>query len=626
MIYTGKTVEEALLNAEKETGRNRTSIIYTVSEKKNGFFGSKEIVINVQGFRETGKLEVKDGKLIYHPGDIYPTIAPGDNVIIKVNDNTILSKTAIKENDNVVIETLNTYSNRTINLSISDDRLTSYIEIIYIPEKTFKILDTGPDSNIIVQSMSINEIYPEPYTKYDIEQLLNTNKIKYGIKWENIPTILKGGKHTIAEGLPPKNPTDDIIKYLFKNKSENKPVEINGKVDYLSIGKIDSVEAGAVLAIRIEGEEGKPGYDVYGNIIQSPKKKVYKLKKGPGSEILDNGNRVISLVKGMVSVKNDTICVFPTHNINGDVDIKTGNIQFDGDVIVTGNVREGLKIDAGNNITIYGNVAEARIASGGNLKVDKNVISATLKAGYKQIDDLKTIQYIKTYGEFLNNIIDAYYEISKLGKLTNGTSLGSIFKVLLQSKFKYQRDTIIEGIEFISRKVIREDMKNLWNDGVRLFRMIEDGELNDIKIAITINNIFNDFISKHDIISTPADVIINYSQNSNIYATNNVEVKGKGCYNTNIIADNKVIFTGYPGVIRGGQIFGTKGIIAKEVGSNAGVISYLKTSRDGIIEASAVYQNTVICIGEQSYRIEYPVKTLKAYIDKGDIVVEKFKL
>lgn len=626
MIYTGRTVEEALLNAEKETGRNRANIIYTVSEKKTGFFGSKEIVISVQGFKESGKLEVKNGQLHYHHGDIHPAITPGENVIIKVNDSIILSKTSIRENDNVVIEALNTYSNKTINISVSEDKLTSYIEIIYTPEKTFQILDVGPDSDIIVQSKCIGEKNPEPYTKKDIEEFLNLNKIKYGIKWENLSSILMGGKHIIASGLPPKEPKDDVIKYLFKNMSENKPLEINGKVDYLSIGKIDSVEAGAVLAIRVEGEDGRPGYDVYGNIIQAPKKKTCKFKKGPGSEILDNGNRIIAAVKGMVSVKNDTICVFPIHNINGDVDIKTGNVQFDGDVVVAGNVREGLKINAGNNVTIYGNVAEASIASGGNLKVDKNVISSTLKAGYKQIDDLKTMEYIKVYGEFLNNIINAYYEIIKLGKLSGGTNLGSIFKVLLQSKYKYQRDKIIEGIEFISRKAVREDMKSLWNDGVKLFRMIEDGELNDIKSAITINNVFNDFISKHDIVSTPADVIIGYSQNSCIYATNNVEVKGKGCYNTNIIADNRVIFTGYPGVIRGGQIFGEKGIVAKEVGSSAGVISTLKTSRDGIIEASVAYQNTVICIGEQSYRIDNPVKMLKAYLEKGEIIVEKLKL
>lgn len=110
--------------------------------------------------------------------------------------------------------------------------------------------------------------------------------------------------------------------------------------------------------------------------------------------------------------------------------------------------------------------------------------------------------------------------------------------------------------------------KNLWEDGVKLFRLIEDGELTDIKYAIEIDHSYSEFITKHDIISTPADVIINYSQNSNIYATNNVEVRGKGCYNTNINVDNKVIFTGFPGIIRGGQINAAKGIIAKEVGSN----------------------------------------------------------
>lgn len=626
MLYTGRTVEEALLNAEKDTGRSRDTIIYTVNEKKNGFFGSKEIVVDVQGFKENGKLEIKKGMVVYHAGDINPSITPGNNVIVKVNNNIIFSKTSVKEDDTIVVEPMNTYSNRTININISDDRLYSYIEINYIPEKSFEILDMSPDSDITVQAKCINEKYPEPYLKSDIEELIKLNKIKYGIKWENISLILKGGKHCIAEGLPPKNPRDDSIRYLFNSKSEKKPIEVNGKVDYLSIGKIDTVEAGTVIAIREEGEDGIPGYDVYGNILQAAKKKVYKFKKGPGSEILDNGKRVIASIKGLVSIKNDTICVFPVHTVNGDVDIKTGNIQFDGDVAVSGNVREGLKINAGNNITIYGNVAEANVSSGGNLRVDKNVISSTLKAGDKQIDDLKTIKYIKTYGEFINDIINAYYELNKSGKISSNANSGAIFKVLLQSKYRFLKDQILEGINFISKNHVSEEIKNIWDDGIKLFRLIEDGELTDIKYAITINKIFNDYINKHDIIMTPADIIINYSQNSNIYATNNVEVKGKGCYNTNIIADNKVIFTGYPGIIRGGQIVGEKGINAKEVGSSAGVVTILKASREGIIEASVVYQNTIICIGDQSYRIDNPVKMLKAYMDKGEIIVEKLKL
>jgi uncharacterized protein (DUF342 family) len=626
MLYTGKTVEEALLIAEAETGRNRDSFIYTVSEKKNGFFGAKEIVIEVQGFKQNAKLEIKNGMIVYHSGDINPSIAPGDNVIVKVNNNMILSKTYIKYDDSVIIEPLNSYSNKTINIEVSDDKLYAYLEIIYIPRREFIIMDMDPAHEIIVQAKCINESYPEPYSKKDIEELLNLNKITYGIKWDNIPSILKGGKHCIAQGLTQKNPVDDKIKYLFNNKPEKKPVETNGKVDYLSIGTIDSVEAGTVIAIREEGEDGKPGYDVYGAIMQSAKKKTNKFKKGPGSEILDNGNRVIASIKGMVSVKNDTICVFPIHDISGDVDIKTGNIQFDGDVVVRGNVKEGFKINAGNDVTIYGNVAEANISSGGNLKIERNVISSILKAGDKQINDLRTMQYIKTYGDFINDIINAYYELNKLGKISPGVNIGAIFKVLLQSKYKPFKDQIIEGIGFIAKNHIREDMKALWDDGIKLFRLIEDGDLTDIKYAITINHLYTEFISKHDFISTPADVIINYSQNSSIFATNNVEVRGKGCYNTSIIAQNKVIFTGFPGVIRGGQISGAKGITAKEVGSSAGVRSYLKTSKEGLIEASVVYQNTILCFGEQSYRIDNPVKTLKAYMDKGEIMVEKLKL
>jgi uncharacterized protein (DUF342 family) len=153
-----------------------------------------------------------------------------------------------------------------------------------------------------------------------------------------------------------------------------------------------------------------------------------------------------------------------------------------------------------------------------------------------------------------------------------------------------------------------------------------EGSITDIKVVITLKHFLKEFIEKYEIISTPADVTLNYSQNSNIFATNNVEVKGKGCYNTNITADNRIIFTGYPGIVRGGQLIARNGITVREVGSSAGVVTVLKTSKSGIIEAAVIYQNTIICVEEQIYRIDYPVKNLKAFMDKGDIVVEKLKL
>lgn len=626
MIFTAKTIEDALLNAEKETGKNRNNFIYTVQEKKVSIFGGKEYVINLQGFKEPGSIEIKDGTMIYQSGALNPSITPGENVVIKINDSYIFTKTAVKDSDIVTIEPLNVDSKREINLEISDDKLVCFIEVQYTPERKFQIIDSEPSSDVTVQAKCIDEKYPIPYLKHNVEDILTSNKIKYGIKWENIPTILAGGKHIIAQGRPPRKPKDDVINYLFEAKEEKKPIEINGKIDFLSVGEIESVEVGEVIATRVEGEDGQAGYDVYGTVILPEKRVINKFKKGTGCEIIDNGLRVIASLKGMVSLKNDTICVFPILNISNDIDIKSGNIQFDGDISIRGNVKEGLKVIAGNNVTIYGDVAEASISSGGNLRIDKNIISSTLNAGAKQLIDTRIIELIKSYDEFLNKFLNAYYEFTKLSKGAASSSVGAIFKVLLHSKFYNFKETITEGINFVTKNRIQEEAKNLWEDGVKLFRLIEDGELNDIRNVIVLNKCFNEYVEKYNIISTPADVIINYSQNSNIYATNNVEIKGKGCYNTNIIADNKVLFTGYPGILRGGQIYGDKGITAKEVGSTGGVITILKTSKEGIIEATVAYQNTIIFIGEQTYRIENPVKMLKAYISKGEIIVEKLKL
>jgi uncharacterized protein (DUF342 family) len=76
---------------------------------------------------------------------------------------------------------------------------------------------------------------------------------------------------------------------------DKKPVEVNGKVDYYSIGNIETAEKGSVLAIREVGSDGKAGRDIFGRVINPIKRKILKLGKGPGCDLLDNGCKAVAI-------------------------------------------------------------------------------------------------------------------------------------------------------------------------------------------------------------------------------------------------------------------------------------------------------------------------------------------
>jgi len=63
------------------------------------------------------------------------------------------------------------------------------------------------------------------------------------------------------------------------------------------------------------------------------------------------------------------------------VDISSGNIRFKGDVVVHGNVSEGMTIQAAGKIDIKGMVFQARIAAQGNINAGQNITGSTIVAG-----------------------------------------------------------------------------------------------------------------------------------------------------------------------------------------------------------------------------------------------------
>lgn len=625
-IYNGKTLEEALVKAERENGRSRDELLYEIEEHKKGFFKNKDVKIVVKGSKTKGKVGIINGKFKFEEGDMLPQIEPGQNVIVKVNGKIISGKTEVNKSDNIDVEVKNINSERKMHISVSEDNMQTFISIEYIPERKYKLVDKKEDNCIIIESELIEEVYPEKFQRSDVEKILEEKKIKYGVRWEEINNIISGGTYVIANGLKPQKTVDDKIKYYFNIEKHNKPIEIGGKVDYYNIGEVEFVEKGKILAISEEGEDGKPGCDVFGQIIPALPRKRVKIHIGPGCEALDNGRKAIASINGSPSIKGDRICVFPSHTINGDVDIATGNIQFDGDIVIKGNVKEGMKVKAGNNLTIQGSVADSLIISVGDVNISQNVICSEVRAGDREFVDTRAFEYLSIFSEFLNKISIAFMELHESGKLSSKVNIGLVYKMLFQSKFKDIREKLYEGKEFIEKNNPKNEVAEMWKKATGVLSIIEEGGMNSNALMTSVKDVVDNFIYKYNVASTPANVTISYSQNSNIFATNIVEVKGKGCYNTNITAENKVIISGQPGVFRGGQINAKNSIQLREVGSSAGVLTLLKTSKEGIIESSVVYQNTLITVGEQIYKFDNPARNVKAYIAKGELVVEKLKL
>jgi len=65
--------------------------------------------------------------------------------------------------------------------------------------------------------------------------------------------------------------------------------------------------------------------------------------------------------------------VEPIYTVQGDVNLRTGNIIFLGTVIITGNVEDGFSVKAAGNIEVYGTVGKAELDAEGDIIVHQGI-------------------------------------------------------------------------------------------------------------------------------------------------------------------------------------------------------------------------------------------------------------
>ncbi len=195
-------------------------------------------------------------------------------------------------------------------------------------------------------------------------------------------------KQRIAQGLPAKNGRDAYIKHLVESGQNRilRPKERDdGTVDMRDFGDIVCVKVGQPLVQKIPLTHGKPGFTVTGTPLLPEAGNDISIDVGDGTTLSPKDSNVIVSTKvGMPRISDTSIQVDDVYSIN-NVDVSTGNITFQGSVIIKCNVCEGMKVIATGDINIGGYVESAYIDAGGDVTIAGGII------GRKQDVDNKAV-------------------------------------------------------------------------------------------------------------------------------------------------------------------------------------------------------------------------------------------
>lgn len=282
----------------------------------------------------------------------YLTKVKINNYDIKSLHTTVISlveETEVKICEDTVLPVM-----ELMTITISNDRKTAFAKW-YPPSVNGRLLD--------------NE---------DIKSNLTREGIKYGIQNTVITEFLRERCYNtnivIAKGLDAVEGKSAVIKYYFQMDRTLKPKHNDdGSVDFHQLDMISHVNKDQLIAELIPADAGVPGIDVLSNIIRPQKITNKILRHGNNIYLSEDGLKMYAAVAGHVELTDEKVFVSNTFEVLADVDTSTGDIIYDGNVHIKGNVRTGFTVRAKGDIIVDGVVEGAELHSEGHIIIKRGI-------------------------------------------------------------------------------------------------------------------------------------------------------------------------------------------------------------------------------------------------------------
>ncbi|MCW8091977.1 DUF342 domain-containing protein [Alteromonas sp. ASW11-130] len=219
-----------------------------------------------------------------------------------------------------------------------------------------------------------------------IRNLALKHNVKKGFSTKAVKAVLKEAREVApgtviekicAKGLPPKEGKNSRFIPLVPNALERvlRPQNSDGsRVDMRNLGEVICVKAQTEVLRRTPPTKGRKGFDVKGNVLEPTPGEWQEFKMGDNTEVSDKDkNLLIASIGGMPKWRDMVMNIDDTFICNG-VNVGSGHINYDGAVLVNGDVTEKMIIKASGDVTINGFAESARIESGGDIIITEGAM------------------------------------------------------------------------------------------------------------------------------------------------------------------------------------------------------------------------------------------------------------
>jgi uncharacterized protein (DUF342 family) len=182
-------------------------------------------------------------------------------------------------------------------------------------------------------------------------------------------------KIEVAHGTEPVHGKHACMQYNFETDLQKVRLRegSDGKIDFKELNVIQNVVENQPLAVKIPPEKGTPGYTVTGRMLDADDGKEISMPVGTNVHVSEDGTTILANINGQVIVTNGLVNIEPVYTVDGGVNLKSGNIDFRGTVMVNGDVEDSFSIKADGNIEVNGSVGKADLEAEGNIIIHQGV-------------------------------------------------------------------------------------------------------------------------------------------------------------------------------------------------------------------------------------------------------------
>ena len=235
--------------------------------------------------------------------------------------------------------------------------------------------------DFMVMTMYLRPRRSKPWEFYELEECVYEHDVVYGIEFERMEELMNKVNsenivvedEVIARGQAPQsgNPAKCVLHFSKEKSIDLEPYTLSQVLNSGEMGHEFVAEGDRVLEY-LPAKSGQEGFTVTGEKLQPrDQQKSAMIAFKPGENLIPGSEKgtFVAKVPGQIQIRANTICIKPVLVIDEDISLRTGDIEFEGNLVIHGNVLTGMSIKVKGNAFIDGMVEQSTIQVGGDLSI-----------------------------------------------------------------------------------------------------------------------------------------------------------------------------------------------------------------------------------------------------------------